>query len=269
MDTSILRNLGLNDAQVKAYLFLVKSGWQTPAQMAEAIGEARTNTYNLMTQLEKLGLAEKVVHGKTYYQAKNPAVLKQLLVQRTRELNKTNAELNALLPALQSTYRLTYNQPGVVHADGAEALQIIYDDVIKSGSEPLIFPSKFDRDDPETANIIDTQIARQQKAGLGSKVLLWKSSALSSQKTELSKQHVDIEPVLREELPAQIMIYGESVAFTTFRNGVSSTVITNPEIAETMRRIFMELWPQKNQPPTPASVAGPQTGAQSPEMPEA
>jgi hypothetical protein len=43
-------------------------------------------------------------------------------------------------------------------------------------------------------------------------------------------------------VPAQIMIYGDNVAMTTFRTGVSSTVITNPDIASTMRSLLMQLW---------------------------
>ena len=242
MDDQILQKLGLNAAQTKTYLLLVRHGKQTPPQVAEEIGETRTNAYNLLNQLTRIGLVEKSSENRTFYQAKNPSVLKQLLVKRNQELGKTSTELSAILPSLQSTYRLTHNQPGVVQAEGTEALQLIYDDIIKNVNEPLIFASAYDRDDPETNRIIDEQIARQQSAGLRSSVIISKLSYSKTELEQLKKQQVTVRQVLSDEIPAQIMIYGDNIAFTAFRNGINSTVITNPEIAQSMRAIFRTLW---------------------------
>ncbi|MEJ0072718.1 MAG: helix-turn-helix domain-containing protein [Candidatus Saccharibacteria bacterium] len=177
METQIPQSLGLNDSQATTYLYMLKHGKLSPAEIAKGTGEARTNTYNLLDQLVSLGLAEKLLDSRTLYRSKPPTVLKQLLVKRTQEVNRVNADVSSLLPSLLTTYRLTHNQPGVVQAEGHEAFKIIYDDVIRSQESPLIFASDNDRNDPETAAIIDGQIERQKQASIESKALVPKDDA--------------------------------------------------------------------------------------------
>lgn len=243
MDAQIIQSLGLNESQATTYLYLLKHGKQTPSEVSKGTGETRTNVYNLLDKLISTGLAEKLASERSTYRAKPPTVLKQLLIRRTQEVNRVNAELASILPSLLATYRITHNQPGVVQTEGHEAFKIIYDDVIRSHETPLIFASSNDRQDPETASIIDEQIERQDKAAIESKVLI-PIGTVAVETSGAVPKGVTIRENLRRSLPAQVMIYGDNVAFTTFTSGVSSTVISNPEIAATMRAIFEQIWYQ-------------------------
>lgn len=235
-----MQKIGLNDGQAKAYSVLVQKGGMSPPELAEQISESRTNTYNILDQLLAMGLVERQESPRLTYIAKNPSALKQLLIDRTREMNKVSTELTSLLPELQAMYRLAYDQPGIVQMQGLDVFRNIYDDVIASKSELLILPSQFDRDDPEVAKVIDEQITKQNEAGIQTKVAA--ARELSPKKSVVELSGTEIHYSLSDRLPAQIMVYGDNVAFTTFRNGVLSTVLTNPEIAETMRRLFMQLY---------------------------
>jgi sugar-specific transcriptional regulator TrmB len=247
MDADICTKAGLNVSQANAYLTLLQYGEQTPVQLAERVNESRTNTYNLITQLQKLGLAETSPEIKGSWRANNPMKLKQLALSRVKAAQTASQELSALLPKLVSQYRISHNQPGITHMDGAEALETIYKDILVSKENPLIIPSKHDRDDPETAKIIDSQIGKQQKYGIRSQVILATTSPLAGHEQELEDQGVSVSCVLSEQTEAQIIIYSDNVAITTFRDGVSSTVINNPEIAQTMRILFGQLWVRQPQ----------------------
>jgi sugar-specific transcriptional regulator TrmB len=242
MDTDVCTNAGLNHAQAVAYLSLLQHGEQTPVQLSELTNESRTNTYNLISQLQKLGLVEAALVNKSAWRATNPTRLKQLALERVKAAQTANQELNALLPKLVSRYRLSYNQPGITHMDGPEALKTIYRDVTASGEDPLIIPSKHDREDPATAHMIDEQVAKQKEHGISSRVILSKTSPLAGQVEQLQEQGIYVRCNLSQQTEAQVIIYNDNVAVTTFRDGISSTVINNPEIAQTMRVLFGELW---------------------------
>jgi sugar-specific transcriptional regulator TrmB len=253
MSPQLLQEIGLNPSQARVYLALIEKGALTPPQVADAAEENRTNAYMVLEQLEKLGLAEKVPEAKKLtYQATNPSRLRQLHIEKSQHLNKVGKNINALLPALVNQYRLSHDQTGVVQMEGVESFGRIYDDLISHGEIPLIIPSMHDRDDQEIAKIIDQQIARQQKAGIQSNVLLSNDSSLKGSEHTLAEQGINISVSIQARVPAQIMIYGDNVAMTTFRSGISSTVITNPEIAETLRSLLMQLW--TGELPVPVTV---------------
>lgn len=240
MDTSILRKAGLTDSQAKGYLALIEHGALTPTELALKTGETRTNAYALADKLVELQLATKADTPKATYVPESPTKLKQLLVSRQRELKTIDTELSALLPNLLSTYRLTTDKPGVLYLEGAGSLYQIYDDIIKTGETVHIFPSHYDRDDPEISTVIDEQIARQRAAHIKTEVLVKRQSL-----AEVSSHNDDLfeaRPADFEPLDTQILIYGNNVAITTFRSGVVTTVITSPPISKTFRQIFTAMW---------------------------
>lgn len=240
MDTQILRKAGLTESQAKGYLALIEHGSLTPAELAEKTGETRTNGYMICEKLETLGLASKKDGSKSMYAPESPSKLKQLLIAKQKELKATDSELSGILPALLSTYRLTTDKPGVLHLEGIDSLRQVYDDIIKTGDTLRIFPSAQDRSDPEVAATIDAQIKRQRQAGIKTEVLLREESY-----ARLSPQNDELFEARRGgfmALAAQIMIYGDNVAISTYKNGVVTTIVISPEVAETFRQIFAVQW---------------------------
>lgn len=240
MDTTLLRKAGLTESQAKGYLALIEHGALSPADLAGITGESRTNGYMICEKLKDLGLAIKKDGAKVTYVPESPTKLKQLLIQRQRELKAADSELSGALPQLLSIFRLTTDKPGVLHLEGVDSLRQVYDDIIKTGDTLRIFPSSEDRKDPEIAAAIDTQIERQRKAGIKTEVLV---------RNEVYEQLSSLNDVLFEArrgqfgaLDAQIMIYGDNVAISTFRSGIVTTVITSPEVAETFRQLFAVQW---------------------------
>lgn len=240
MDTVVLRKAGLTESQAKGYLALVEHGALTPVELATHTGENRTNAYAIADKLVDLGLATKKTDPKTLYSPESPTKLKQLLVNRQRELRTANEELLGTLPTLLSQYQLVSNRPGVVHLEGVGSLRQVYDDIIRVGDVLRIFPSNDDRDDPEVSAMIDRQIERQRKAGVKTEVLLRQDTF------ETFPVHNDelfeARPALFGPLGAQIMIYGNNIAITTYTNGIVTTIITNPMVADTFRQLFQTMW---------------------------
>lgn len=240
MDTTTLQKAGLTESQAKGYLALISHSGLTAAELAGKIGENRTNGYAIADRLVELGLATRSEGVKNTYKAENPARLNQLLIARQRDLKAASSELAGILPALVSTYRLVSDKPGVLHLEGLDALRLIYDDVIKTGQTLQVFPSAYDRDDPETAAMIDRQIARQRKAGIKTRALL--RQEVYDQFTDTQDELFEARPAAFTALESQILLYGDSIAITTFNTGVVSTILTSPAVAQTFRQLFEAMW---------------------------
>ena len=239
-DTTILRKAGLTESQAKGYLALIEHGTLSPVDLAEKTGESRTNGYMICEKLEKLGLATKKDESKSLYSPESPAKLKQLLITRQKELKSADSALSGIMPDLLSTFRLTIDKPGVLYLDGIDSLKRVYDDIIMTGDTLRIFPSVHDRDDPEIASMIDKQITRQRKAGIKTETLLRHETY--GQISVSNDDLFEARPAPFVALDAQIMIYGDNVAISTFRNGIVTSIVTSPPVAETFRQLFYGYW---------------------------
>lgn len=244
MEEQILQQIGLNSTQAEAYLALLKQPDATPPELAKMIGVTRTNAYELLDQLLGLELVIKEERGSKYtFKAKSPTALKRMLLKRQQSLRSQLEQLDGILPSLLSTYRLTQDQPGVLHLEGKQGLWALYDDIIRQKDEVLIFPSQHDRDNEEIVQAIDEQIARQVQAGIQVRAIYPRNSKFTAKDVKLFDQNlVNIRLFSDTKFPGQIMVYGNNIAMNTFRESIVTIIITNPELAETMRVIFEVLW---------------------------
>ena len=239
-DTTILRKAGLTESQAKGYLALIEHGSLSPVELAEMTGETRTNGYMICEKLESLGLATKKDGKKAVYMPESPTRLKQLLINRQKRLKEADTQLAGILPTLLSTYRLATDKPGTIYLEGTDSLKRVYDDIIQTGETIHIFPSSYDRDDPETAAMIDSQIKRQRAANIKTEVLLRQD--IFDQLSDTDNSLFEARPTTLGALDAQIIIYGDNIAITTFRSGVVTTIITSTPIADTFRQLFANQW---------------------------
>ena len=238
---SSLKDLGINDTQQLCYFELVKSGPVSATKLASSINLKRTTVHMALEKLTELGLVEKA-EEKGVWQANNPTELKRLLAQRQNELKQSAQELQSSLPAIISRYRLSHQQPGVLHIEGKNGIKYLHDDIIRNNKEVLIFTSSKDRDNPEIALAIDAQITRQEIAGI--KVRALSSVTLKDDKTLISIGNKRITERFfgDEQQSSQTIIYGDNVAISTFGETMYTTIITSPEIADSYRSMFENQW---------------------------
>lgn len=241
MDTDILKKIGLTDSQSKAYFALLEHGELSPAELSEHIGETRTNCYAISEKLISLGLAIRSNIAKSAIKAENPTKIKTLLSLKQKQLKTVNDELAGVMPTLLSQFHLTSDQPGIISVEGINALKMVYDEILNTKQDILIFPSPYDHDDPDTSSLIKNQIKKQRESGIKSYGLL--------EYDEYDPTRKDLDEFVQvRRLPkgvkfnAQIIVFGNTVVSTTFRNGMLSTIINSPEMAETLRNVFFMIW---------------------------
>lgn len=129
---------GLNSTESNMYhALLAKSDWR-PSEIAKFVGESRTNTYKILDNLTKFGLAEKFDKNKViHYKASHPSRLLEL-AQEKRNLQLESEkvlELNTRL--LLGEYIKIHEQPGVRYYQGKEKIATIFSSIANSKTEVM------------------------------------------------------------------------------------------------------------------------------------
>lgn len=239
VDTAILRKAGLTESQAKGYLALIEHGELTPVELAEKAGESRTNGYMICEKLEQLGLATKKDGPKAVYKPGAPAQLKRLVIEQQRRLKNASEELNGLIPSLTTRFHLNSDDASVLTLEGIAGVRTLYSDILRSGHSLSIIPSQYDRVEPDISAEIDQQIQKQIEKGITTRALY--PHLTPDEAVELDRHNIQVR-ACGLDAPAQIIIYGHTVAISTFRQGMITSVISHPDIAETFQAVFDLLW---------------------------
>ena len=240
-----LENLGLTPDQSAIYLSLIDSGPQTAITLARLTGIKRTYIYHLCKELEKEGLLKLTQKGRTtFFQAQPPDLLLTKAQEKKAQAETALIALESLLPNLQAKYRLTDVKPNVTYYEGIEGIRKLYQDVIKTGEDVILFRSIDDVTDPEAEKILLEHINERTKAGIHTKAItplvgVAIENYLKNDQARNFERHLTKDN--RFLFPSQIMIYGSKIAITSFKNALT-TIIDNHEINTTFRQLFALLW---------------------------
>lgn len=237
--------LGLGRKEAKIYQFLLGESALTATEIANAVGESRTNTYMLLEKLVHDGLAgvdeNKAVRR---YIAADPSALRNKLVEKQEAIKRINKQLNQSLPKLHSLYNLGHLKPGVVYLEGLDGLEVMLDDMVRSKNEALIIPSRFSPKMPETWKVLQKGINKRVKSGLKSRIIFPESIRDTLEFERLTKQGMAIRFWGSKEYPGEIVVYGNKCVFTTYSPTVINTILTNETMATTLKEIFEDIWSQ-------------------------
>lgn len=240
MDKQILQGIGLTEPQSNAYLALLEAGDHTPADLAQEIGETRTNTYAILAKLEKSGLVMRDASKKTRsYKPSHPVNLEAYVERRRNKILNWEYKLKSIMPGMIKTYFATTEQPEVRFFQGKEALEHIYDDILdtKQDLHLIMTPNQHDYMGDEFLN--DFVKARVKKK-IFVEALTPDTPGANHNKALDKKMLLNrtfYDPAAFD-MPVEINVYGDKVAYLSFGDEVMGTIIHSPQIAQAMRELF-------------------------------
>lgn len=129
----ILKNLGLNDKEIKVYLALFKSGKTKPSTLAKITKLNRATLYNVAGNLLAKGIiAEDISSKALHYAPLPPSTLENILEQMRREvkdkevlIKKAIGELNLI------TAEKLYPVPKIVFIEENDLEKFLFDNMVK------------------------------------------------------------------------------------------------------------------------------------------
>tara|TARA_Y100000310_G_scaffold319609_1_gene375072 strand:- start:813 stop:1559 length:747 start_codon:yes stop_codon:yes gene_type:complete len=243
MDTTILREIGLSDNEIKIYIYLLKSDAKTAYTISKDTNIYRVHVYDKLEQLINKGLVSYVFKGaKKFFRADSPHKLKEFIDDKKKELNKKSENVDKIMPELKAMTLLPKEDTHVEVFRGKEGLKYFLKDIIKVKKEVLIsgiddskyeeaipiFMKQYFRDLRKYK--IKERVITQKKKG----VFMFAKETASYTKYRFLKE--------KQFNPTNTFVYGDRVVIVSWSTPVTAIMIKNNGIAETYRNHFEQLW---------------------------
>jgi len=127
MNTELLREIGLTDSEIKAYLALLELGSATAGPIIEKSKVTSSKIYEILERLMQKGLVNFVIKSKTrYYDTQSPSRLKEYLQEKKRTIQEQEIEIEKLIPQLEIKRELAKNKNEASIHKGIKAIKNFY-----------------------------------------------------------------------------------------------------------------------------------------------
>ena len=247
MYEKILLSAGLSPNEAQIYELIMEFGEATASTINKKTSLKRGLTYKLLSHLIQKGLIAKIEKpGKiAIFCPEDPEKITEMLESQARKISSTIQSAEELMPQLISSYLKNKRKPGINYFEGVWGLEKVYADILKRKQDILLIRSVLDDNSEQFNSLVEKQIRLQVENNIHTKAITplvegTPSNTLSQDKKNLLERR--ILPKEKLSLPAQIIIYGNKVAITSFENTLFTTIIENEAISLSLRVIFQLLW---------------------------
>jgi sugar-specific transcriptional regulator TrmB len=245
MYQDFLTKAGLTADQAKIYEILVKNGTMPARKISLLSGMKRPLCYKIVDQLISLELVEKIDKKVNLFSPTHPSKVADLITRQQDSLRIAEQSLKSVLGNLISDFNLYSEKPNVRFYEGVSGVQVLYDDIIMEKKDILLFRSPMDDSRADLADIISKQLKRQVEAGIHTRAITpMVADLIETVITKDAERLVTRCIVPKDEfmIPAQVIVYGDKVALTSYGESLVTTIIQNPDIREMFTVIFDYIW---------------------------
>jgi hypothetical protein len=239
----LFRHAGLSEKQAKLYRLLLITGEERPSILARKSGIKRGNTYVLLEDLCRRGLAVKFEKERIlYFRPESPQKLVDIIEARRKETAIAQDLAKDMIPNLTSQFHLAVGKPTVSYFEGEKGIQEVFNDVYAPKKEPV-----YGCVDLEVADASFPSHIKNTLVPLRIKHQLFAYSFVgdSPQAREMKKQDASqlrktiLLPKNSYPLPAEIDVYEDKIAMLSFEQGkFIGIIIQNAVFATTLKSIF-------------------------------
>lgn len=233
----LLNQIGLNEKESQVYLALLELGTATVHPIATKANIKRPTAYLVLDDLQRKGLVSVIPREKKImYTAETPEKL-------LNDLHKKQELVKRFLPNLLALYNAKADKPQVLLFEGREGVAQVYDKIFHS-AEILFFSTIRDvfamfPDMPKTLmHRVDTkqskirELLTQTPADL--EYVTWVKQSEYYQSKFAPKDY--------PEFLTDSAIFGNSVAFFSFKPQVFAVQIDSKEISQSLKVLFNLAW---------------------------
>jgi sugar-specific transcriptional regulator TrmB len=247
MYEQFLTQAGLTKEQAVIYQALLKGGILPARKISLLTNIKRGLVYKNLELMINMGIIEERNNlGKiAMFLCGHPTKILEIVEKKQKEAESAKNSVENILGSMISEYNFFSGKPYVRFYEGVSGLKKLYDDIIYQGKDIKLIRSPMDDDTPELTDLVKDQIQRQVKRGIRIKALTpTKSQPLSYAARFDKERNMERCWVPRDmfNMPAQIIIYGDKVGITSYKDGMFTTIIENPSIKETFETMFEYMW---------------------------
>ncbi len=248
MNEKTLVDCGLSLEQAKVYLYLLNNGLSPAKLISRKTSIGRALTYKILDQLGELNLILKRQDiGKiALFLPQHPKNIKEMLESKKQNLNHASSDFNAIFGTLSSEFNALTGKPNIQFFEGVSGLEHVYVDILDVNQEIYVISSPIKENRTEVLHLIREQIKKQVAYNIKTKAItpLEKNLEVATPVSDDEKYLITRKAVPAEKLniPAQIILYGDKVAITNFKENIITILIESKYISETFKIIFNYIW---------------------------
>jgi len=247
MSKKILEQIGLSEEQAKVYSCLINKGILSARKISTETGITRSLIYKIIKQLIDLELVSEHEHGGkiSKFNALPPINLQKLVDKQKEDASLATNAMSEALSTLGAQFNLACGKPSVRFYEGLEGIKTLNQDIIHTKVDLKIIRSPLDNDNDDLEKKAKKLLSNRAEKGIKTKLIVPIKNTPSTITPEWDKtHHIERKRVSREELlnPAQVIIYGNKVAFTSFTDCMITTIIEDSSVQKTMEMLFDSLW---------------------------
>lgn len=244
---AVLTEAGLSEKESDVYEVLLENGKIGIKELLELTPYKRGDLYNICYDLEKKNLIHQTnKRGVAHFEPCDPYALKDYIEKQKQQLYNATNLVSTVLPQMLSTFTLNISKPSVRSYEGLDGLEKIYDELNKSKTkELLLFRSIYDDNSPEYDQLLNKQIKRQVKLRIKTKALTPLVAESKETYLKLDASHLVTRRIVDREkfsLPAEILVWENTVAIISLKTDIIGTIIENRDISKTFKVLFDLIW---------------------------
>ncbi len=238
-----LEKLGFGRKQSLLYIALLDLGKGTAAEIGKRAGMNRTTVYDIVDELERVGLVTRVVEiKKKTYRAEPPEKLPVILEAEAQHLRDMARQSQALVNMLQSVAAKTPAAPKIKVFEGEKGLRSLYDASLlcKTFIRSFLTADELEAFDPEYAH---SYFERRARKGIKIRGILNDSEASRGYQKESKKYLREIHLVSGDKMDIvpEVYIYDDTISIFSLKErlGVS---IESKDIAQAFKKLYDLAW---------------------------
>ena len=235
-----LQQIGLSEKEAKVYLASLELGPSTAQTIAAKATVNRPTTYVMIESLIKRGLMSSFQKGKKrFFVAGKPTQLLYLLDAKKREINEQETLIKSVLNKIGSISQSNNKEFSVVVYEGVEAIKIVQDELSKNTDDVFeIVPHDI------VGKYIPPIFPGDVRESFSKKFHIKSLYTNTAGPLNLKKVNVEYRYLPSEKFPieAEILIFGNKVIISTFRNKPVYIHISDQDIVNTMKVMFIGIW---------------------------
>ncbi|MEK6860085.1 MAG: helix-turn-helix domain-containing protein [Nanoarchaeota archaeon] len=236
MNTSILKEFGLTETEIKIYITLLEEGESLASYISKKAYVERAVTYHILEKLIRKGIVSYVIkENRKYFSAAEPEKLKDLLREKEQILDE-------LIPELSKLKKSKEHPLSIEVFNGENGFKTIMDDLIRNKKSYYIIG--YTGKSPEISNF---WYIHWNKRRVKNKIKRYLLINKGSEKIEALKYPLTETKVLPStifnESKSSIIIYGnDKVALFLPLEEFSGIRIINKETHDSYKHYFEALW---------------------------
>lgn len=243
MNEQLLEEIGLTKGEIKVYLTLLKLGETTTGKIIEEAQISSGKIYEILEKLIKKGLASYTIKEKTkYFSSASPNRILDYLHEKEKNIKEKEQELLKELPALMSIEKAGKKEYEMNLFKGFKGIQTAIFEALEDLTEKdSVLAMGIISHKKEQYNLL---WRRWHKERINKKIIC--KAIFSDRNTDYFKTFKKMKytelKVLRGITPSAIDIMGKRVLIFIYGEEASCLSVKNPEIAQSFKTFFDNLW---------------------------